>query len=88
VVEADSGDEALKKLDPSIELLLTDFAMPNMTGGELAEIVRRDHPQLPIMFITGFADIDILDVDPKLIVQKPYKEEELAKKLADVLMKA
>ncbi|MFJ3486888.1 response regulator [Pseudomonas sp. NPDC090202] len=85
VVEAESGDEALKKIEPVIDLILTDFAMPNMTGAELAEIVRRDHPDLPIMFITGFADIDILDVDQQLIVQKPYKEEELAHKLARVL---
>jgi FixJ family two-component response regulator len=62
--------------------------MPNMTGAELAEIVKREHPELPIMFITGFADIDILDVDQQLIVQKPYKEEELARKLANVLMRA
>jgi CheY-like chemotaxis protein len=88
VVEAENGDEALKKIDSTIELVLTDFAMPNMTGAELAEIVRRDHPELPIMFITGFADIDILDVDQQLIVQKPYKEEELARKLANVLMRA
>jgi hypothetical protein len=39
------------------------------------------------MFITGFADIDILDVDQHLIVQKPYREEELASKLANVLTK-
>jgi PAS domain S-box-containing protein len=88
VVEAESGDEALKKIDSAIDLVLTDFAMPNMTGAELAEIVKREHPELPIMFITGFADIDILDVDQQLIVQKPYKEEELARKLANVLMRA
>ncbi|OQR28337.1 hybrid sensor histidine kinase/response regulator [Pseudomonas sp. Bc-h] len=88
VVEAENGDEALKKIDPAIDLVLTDFAMPNMTGAELAEIVKREHPELPIMFITGFADIDILDVDQQLIVQKPYKEEELARKLANVLMRA
>jgi CheY-like chemotaxis protein len=88
VVEAENGDEALRKIDPAIELVLTDFAMPNMTGAELAEIVKRDHPGLPIMFITGFADIDILDVDQQLIVQKPYKEEELARKLANVLMRS
>lgn len=88
VVEAENGDEALKKIDSTIELVLTDFAMPNMTGAELAEIVKREHPELPIMFITGFADIDILDVDQQLIVQKPYKEEELARKLANVLMRA
>jgi CheY-like chemotaxis protein len=88
VVEAENGDEALKKIDSAIDLVLTDFAMPNMTGAELAEIVKREHPELPIMFITGFADIDILDVDQQLIVQKPYKEEELARKLANVLMRA
>ncbi|WP_296261104.1 MULTISPECIES: response regulator [unclassified Pseudomonas] len=88
VVEAENGDDALKKIDSAIELVLTDFAMPNMTGAELADIVKREYPGLPIMFITGFADIDILDVDQQLIVQKPYKEEELARKLANVLMKA
>jgi len=88
VVEAENGDEVLKKIDSAIDLVLTDFAMPNMTGAELAEIVKREHPELPIMFITGFADIDILDVDQQLIVQKPYKEEELARKLANVLMRA
>jgi CheY-like chemotaxis protein len=87
VVEVENGNEALKKIDAGIDLVLTDFAMPNMTGAELADILRRDHPRLPVMFITGFADIDILDVDQQFIVQKPYKEEELARKLANVLMK-
>ncbi|MDH0745637.1 response regulator [Pseudomonas sp. GD03842] len=87
VVEAENGEEALKKIDACVDLVLTDFAMPNMTGAELAARVRREHPDLPVMFITGFADIDILDVDQQLIVQKPYKEEELARKLANVLMK-
>jgi CheY-like chemotaxis protein len=87
VVEAENGSDALKKIDASVDLVLTDFAMPNMTGAELADILRRDHPGLPVMFITGFADIDILDVDQHLIVQKPYREEELASKLANVLTK-
>jgi PAS domain S-box-containing protein len=85
VVEADSGSDALKKLDQGIELMLTDFAMPNMTGAELADLVRKQYPALPIVFITGFADVDILDVDPQLIVQKPYREGELASKLAQAL---
>lgn len=87
VLEAESGSEALKMLHSEVDLVLTDFAMPNMTGAELAEILKRDHPALPVMFITGFADIDILDVDQRLIVQKPYKEEELARKLAHALCK-
>jgi PAS domain S-box-containing protein len=85
VVEAENGNDALKKIGPGIELMLTDFAMPNMTGAELADIVRREYPALPIVFITGFADVDILDVDHQLIVQKPYREAELASKLAQAL---
>lgn len=82
VVEAEDGNDALKKIGSGIDLMLTDFAMPNMTGAELADIVTRSYPDLPIVFITGFADTDILNVDQQLIVQKPYREEELAIKLA------
>lgn len=87
VVEAASGDDALQKIEPGIDLVLTDFAMPNMTGAELAHAIHREHPELPVMFITGFADIDILDVEPHLIVQKPYREDDLARKLAKALMR-
>jgi PAS domain S-box-containing protein len=82
VIEAEDGNDALKKIGSHIDLMLTDFAMPNMTGAELADIVRRSYPAMPIVFITGFADTDILDVDQQLIVQKPYREEELSAKLA------
>ena len=82
VVEAEDGNDALKKIGSGIDLMLTDFAMPNMTGAELADIVNRSYPSLPIVFITGFADTDILNVDQQLIVQKPYSEDELAAKLA------
>lgn len=85
VVEAESGSDALAKIGAGIELMLTDFAMPNMTGAELADLVRRDYPNLPIVFITGFADVDILDVNPRLVVQKPFREQDLASKLTFAL---
>ncbi|WP_268796678.1 response regulator [Pseudomonas huanghezhanensis] len=86
VIEAEDGNDALKKIGSDVDLMLTDFAMPNMTGAELADLVRHDYPSLPIVFITGFADIDILDVDPQLIVQKPYGEDELAAKLSQAFL--
>ncbi len=87
VVEAKSGSDALNKIDSGIDLMLTDFAMPNMTGAELADIVHHSHPSLPIVFITGFADTDILDVDQQLILQKPYREDELAAKLTQAFQR-
>jgi len=81
VVEANSADMALNKLDPAIDLVLTDFAMPGTNGAELAHMIRRRHPTLPIVFITGYAELDGLDGECYPIVQKPFREQDLASKL-------
>jgi signal transduction histidine kinase len=75
-----SGMSALDLLraDPGIDLLLTDHAMPTMTGVELARQVRQFRPNLPIILATGYAELpggDDLGL-PRL--NKPYKPEELA----------
>lgn len=85
VIEAASGDQALGKLNEAIDLLLTDFAMPGMNGAELARRVRQVSPQLPILFITGYADLSILDAEDQFIVQKPFRDDELAAKLHNAL---
>lgn len=88
VIEAESGEEALSALQQAqepIDLLLTDFAMPGMNGAQLAQEARRRHPHLPIVFITGYAELGGLGDEQHLIVQKPFKEEELATKLRKAL---
>ena len=81
VREAHSGLDALAKLDDDIDLLLADFAMPGMNGAELAQAVRRRYPDLPVVFVTGYAELGGLDADEAFIVQKPYRSDELAEKL-------
>jgi len=83
VREAESGSDALSKLDDGIDLLLADFAMPGMNGAELAQAARQRYPELPVVFVTGYAEIGGLDADEAFIVQKPYRSEELAEKLQD-----
>jgi CheY-like chemotaxis protein len=90
-VSAGSGAAALSLLRErsDITLLLVDFAMPGMNGAELAQLVRRQRPALPIVFVTGYADLAALrDVPEDFIINKPYRDDDLARKLARVIESA
>ncbi|HLZ75286.1 cell cycle two-component system response regulator CpdR [Phenylobacterium sp.] len=51
------GEEAVAVLDQEWDLLLTDIVMPGMDGIEVARQAAALHPDLRIMFITGFAAV-------------------------------
>ena len=51
------GEEAAAVLDEEWDLLLTDIVMPGMDGIEVARLAAARHPELRIMFITGFAAV-------------------------------
>ena len=87
VVQADSGRMALELLESgvAVDLLLADFAMPGMNGGELARAVLSRYPELPVVFITGYAELGELGMGSTPIIQKPFREEQLASKLSLVL---
>ncbi|WP_349369012.1 response regulator [Salinarimonas sp.] len=80
VLSASSGAEALARLDESgdVDLVLSDLAMPGMTGVELAERLRRRDPRPKVLLMTGFGDV--AGRFPRLA--KPFAEEELARALA------
>jgi CheY-like chemotaxis protein len=84
VLEAGSGGAALDILrrEPGIELLIADFAMPGMNGAELARFAHEQRPNLPVLFVTGFADRGALaGVDETYIIGKPFVNEELAERV-------
>jgi CheY-like chemotaxis protein len=80
-VEAHSGAEALNLLDSGlkVDVVLTDHAMPAMTGLQLAENIHRRFPGLPIILATGYAE---LPVDPSTLgiarLAKPCTQGEIA----------
>jgi len=92
VVEAGSGREALEKLaaDEAIDLLFTDVVMPGgMSGPQLAQEARKRRPGLKVLFTSGYAESAIggapgAGLDGNLL-SKPYRKEELARKLREVL---
>jgi two-component system, cell cycle sensor histidine kinase and response regulator CckA len=62
VLAAAGGWEAVRKFESgeSVELLLTDVIMPDLTGPVLAERLRAQKPDLRVLFISGFHDADLV----------------------------
>ncbi|MEY9542561.1 PAS domain S-box-containing protein [Bradyrhizobium diazoefficiens] len=81
VVEARSGDEALALLrrTRTVDLVVTDYAMPGMTGLQLASAIAAERPETVILLSTGYADLpsDTRSSLPRLA--KPFDQAALAK---------
>ncbi|HEY8566180.1 MAG TPA: response regulator [Beijerinckiaceae bacterium] len=89
VVEAGTAAEALEVLQSQqpIHLVITDHAMPVMTGTELARRIRQAYPGLPIVLATGYADLAEVAEGPDGELRlprlaKPYRQEDLAALIA------
>jgi PAS domain S-box-containing protein len=85
VVLAYSGQKALEILraHESVDLVVTDLAMPGMTGLQLAAAIRADRPSLPVLVATGYSETDG-DCDlPR--VSKPFLPDDLARAIAACL---
>ncbi|NUR22584.1 response regulator, partial [Frateuria sp.] len=67
---------------PHVHLLVADFAMPGMNGVEVARQARLRQPDLPVLFVTGYADQSALAaVGDERVVQKPFRDDELERKV-------
>jgi len=79
-IAASSGKEALDILrrHGTIDLVITDYAMPYMTGLQLAHAIKAEWPDLPVIIATGFAEMEP-EIQPGLLrLAKPFTEAELA----------
>ena len=86
-LEAYSGKQALEILasDLPIDVLITDYAMPGMTGVELADKARELRPNLPILLATGYADLPSGTTTDLPRLAKPYQQNDLATHIARLL---
>jgi CheY-like chemotaxis protein len=86
VVEAESAATALDLLraDPTIDIVITDYVMPGMTGSELAEEAHRMRPGLPVAIATGYADA-AREAAALPRLNKPYRQHDLAALIAKLL---
>ncbi|HEU4698293.1 MAG TPA: response regulator [Gemmatimonadales bacterium] len=91
VVGARHGREALAELERrrDVRLVITDVVMPEMGGRELAEHLRRDHPSVAVLYMSGYTGDDVVQrglLDPEApFQQKPFTPEALGRKVREML---
>jgi PAS domain S-box-containing protein len=85
VVEAASAEAALERLaQESFDIMITDHLMPGLSGAELARRAREAWPALPVLVVSGYADVD--DIVPDLPrLAKPFRQAELLDAVAELV---
>jgi CheY-like chemotaxis protein len=90
VTEAANGAEALATLkngESGWDLLISDYAMPELSGTELVHELRKVHPNLPCVIITGYAEKDAVGGRPDdvTVLSKPFTPAKLSEAILKVL---
>ncbi len=90
VLTAAHGEEALELLGPdsTVDLLVSDVVMPTMDGPTLVRHARERFPDLPILFMSGYAEEQLrksIDLDRVHFLPKPFSVKQLAEAVRDVL---
>lgn len=86
VLTANSGKEALALVaSRKVDLVLSDHLMPGMHGTELAELLKAEHPKLPVILISGVNDLPAGSTIANAFVSKIEGPDALCKEVAAVL---
>lgn len=91
ILTSSSATEALKLLEnKEVDLIVTDFKMPEMNGVELISAMRNIQPQIPILMLTGFKEetaiLKALNQDLFDVVEKPVRPEALMLRIQHALL--
>ena len=92
IVEARDGESALAKLaSEAIDLVITDWAMPTMSGPDLVRAIRSSptHGKLPVLMITGIAQkediVQAIEAGVNGYIVKPFTPQTLKEKIQELM---
>ncbi len=87
VMEASSGDAALAILagGAPVDLLITDYCMPRMTGAELVTAARALRPGLPVLIASGYAELPDAAAQDLPRLTKPFRPQQLRSEIERLL---
>jgi signal transduction histidine kinase/ActR/RegA family two-component response regulator len=84
-----AASEAFRAAPERFDVVLTDESMPDLTGTELAQTIRRFRPHIPIILMTGYGGVQLAnraaDIGVNEVLRKPLHRRDLAESLARVL---
>jgi len=94
VVTASDGEEGLQHLtamadsDEVFDMIVSDVVMPNMDGPAMAKQAREQYPDMPILFMSGYAEEQLrnsIDLDNVAFLPKPFSVAQIAEAVGEVL---
>ncbi len=90
VLSAEDGEAALEILarEKQVDLLISDVVMPTMDGPTTVRAARKARPDLPILFISGYAEEQLrksINIPNVAFLAKPFSVQQLAEAVRDVL---
>lgn len=93
VICASDGEQGLARLAQAqqIDLLISDVVMPVMDGPSMVRAIRANHPRMPVLFMSGYAEEQLrnsIDIDDVSFLPKPFSVVQLAEAARDVLAAA
>jgi len=89
--EADNGRRALEilKNDDFVDLVISDFLMPEMNGLEFLELIKKQHPGIPVVMLSVHTRVDWIDEAMQkgavAYLLKPFTREQLTTIVSDIL---
>lgn len=84
---AEDGNKALSYLDNNkADLILLDYAMPFMNGGEVSKVVEERYPDMPIAFVTGYSESG--ETSSHAVLKKPFSLKDINDLLTNIFEKA
>jgi len=92
LIAAESGVEALDllaELDKPVDLLITDVMMKGMNGGELAELITKKYPGIPVLYISGYPEDELvlqgIQRGTESFLAKPFSPVQLLKRINKIM---
>ena len=82
-----TGLDLIERANPSPDLLLVDYAMPDMSGLELARQALTRRPQLAVIIMTGYVETAAIEgqIEGSVLMKKPYRLDVLRAKIEEAL---
>ncbi len=92
MLEAVDGPSGVRCLEQTlrIDLLITDIGLPGLNGRQVAEAGRRVHPELRVLFMTGYAENAVTSEGflgaGMALLTKPFAMDSLAQRIRDIMV--